>query len=160
MNTKSKKCQLGNTLAIQERTLLHVFLFICRHMKTSSVSFSLMIIFGCILVFTIPIPVILTYGADQYHINEAGFSALCHVKLKFYTYPRIMCNLQQVLCFLDKIGFILVSIALLLKTWRLYQIQRNKLLRMKVAIAIDLMPWSMYFWISFRLDLFPAKKYS
>ena len=59
-------------------------------MKTSSVSFSLMIIVGCILVFTIPIPVILTYGADQYHINEAGFSALCHVKLKFYTYPHVM----------------------------------------------------------------------
>ena len=36
-------------------------------------------------------------------------------------------------CFLDKIGYLLVSIALLLKTWRLYQIKSNKLLKVKVC---------------------------
>ena len=49
-------------------------------MKTSSVSFNVMIIIGCMLVFMIGVPALLTYGAKQYNINEAEFSALCHVR--------------------------------------------------------------------------------
>ena len=58
-----------------------VFLFICRYMKTSSVTFNVMIIVGCMLVFMIALPTLLTYGAKQYDISETEFSALCHVRL-------------------------------------------------------------------------------
>lgn len=49
-------------------------------MRTSSVTFNIMIIIGCVMVFMLPLPVILTYGAKQYDISETEFIVLCHVR--------------------------------------------------------------------------------
>ena len=46
---------------------------------------------------------------------------------------------------MDHIGYTLFSIAFLLKTWRLYKIKTNKLLRKKVGINISkLFSYGMY----------------
>ena len=52
-------------------------------MRASSVSFNMMIIVGCIMVFAIPIPVLLIFGAVDYNISETEFNALCHVSWIF-----------------------------------------------------------------------------
>ena len=64
-------------------------------MKASSVSFNIMIIVGCIMVFTIPIPVLLTYGAEQYNISDTEFSALCHVSRIFTHIHVLACYVQH-----------------------------------------------------------------
>ena len=66
-------------------------------MKTSSVTFNVMIIVGCMLVFTIAVPTLLTYGAKQYDISETEFSALCHVRLAtFCTHCPYMSYLNYI----------------------------------------------------------------
>ena len=49
-------------------------------MKTSNVTINVVIIVACILAFMIPLPLLLTFGYNQYDINEEESSALCYVR--------------------------------------------------------------------------------
>ena len=63
-------------------------------MKTSSVTFNIMIIVGCVLVFMVTIPILLIYGANQYNINKTEFTVLCQVS----TLSASLCLHVAVLC--------------------------------------------------------------
>ena len=58
-------------------------------MKTSSVTVNVVIIVGCILLFMIPLPALLTYGSKQYSISEEGSNALCYVRSIFTHFVHV-----------------------------------------------------------------------
>ena len=49
-------------------------------MKTSSVTVNIAITVSCMLIFMGTLPILLTYGAKHYDINEEESSALCYVR--------------------------------------------------------------------------------
>ena len=49
-------------------------------MKTSSITVNTVIIFSCMLIFMGSLSVLLTYGTNQYDINEKESKALCYVR--------------------------------------------------------------------------------
>ena len=67
-------------MALQNDKLLYCF--ICRYLKTASLTLNITIIFGCSFVFLSSIPRLLAYGAKQYD-NSGTQSTFCQVRLLF-----------------------------------------------------------------------------
>ena len=49
-------------------------------MKTSSVTVNIVITVSCMMIFMGILPILLTYGAKHYGINEEESNALCYVR--------------------------------------------------------------------------------
>ena len=68
-------------MALQNDKLLYCF--ICRHLKTASLTLNIAIMFGCSFVFLSSIPRLLAYGARQYDNSDTQSNAFCQVRLLF-----------------------------------------------------------------------------
>ncbi|XP_065917370.1 gamma-aminobutyric acid type B receptor subunit 2-like isoform X2 [Dysidea avara] len=86
-----------------------------KYLKTANPIINALIILAAVFIFLSSIPKLLIFGANQYNISNSLFSTLC-----------------QVDTVLVEFGIGLCYALLLVKTWRLYQIVTNKMLRRKI----------------------------
>ncbi|XP_065917371.1 gamma-aminobutyric acid type B receptor subunit 2-like [Dysidea avara] len=89
-----------------------------KYLKTANPLINALIIFAAVLIFISTIPRLVAFGAVQYNVSRSQFAALCQARFM-----------------LSEFGTVLTYALFLVKTWRLYQIVRNKLLRRKIKFV-------------------------
>ncbi|XP_065917375.1 gamma-aminobutyric acid type B receptor subunit 2-like isoform X2 [Dysidea avara] len=89
-----------------------------KYFKTANPIISALIIFSAVLIFISTIPRVVAFGAVQYNVSRSQFAALCQAELM-----------------LSEFGMVLMYALFLVKTWRLYHIITNKLLRRKIRFV-------------------------